>query len=115
AYYIRGKMASERFEIKKSNEWFFKALEIHKKLKPSMEMGKVYGYLANNAGITHNKVDFEFFLNQAESIYKLVNSTEGLVDVKMKRTTMYSGAFGSQPQYRKAVETYKELLLSIVP
>ncbi len=115
AYYIRGKMASEKFEIKESNKWFFKALEIHKKLKPSMAMGKVYGYLANNAGLTHNKVDFDFFLNQAERIYKLVNSTEGLVDVKMKRTIIYSGAFGSQMQDRKAVDTYKELLLSIVP
>jgi hypothetical protein len=42
AYYIRGKIASEQFDINRSNEWFFKALEIHKNLAISEDLGKVY-------------------------------------------------------------------------
>ena len=114
AYYIRGKMASERFEIKESNEWLFKALEIHRSLGPSTAYGKVYGYLANNAGITHNKVDFEFFLNQAESIYEQVGSREGLEDIKLKKATLYHGAFDSKPEYRKAIDSYKNTLSKVI-
>ena len=115
AYYIRGKMSSEKFEIKESNEWFFKALEIHKKLGPSFELGKVYGYLANNARITHNKSDFDYFLNLAEKVYQQVGSIEGMEDVRIKKTNILSGAFGYTPDYKKAVKTYQEMLSTVIP
>lgn len=115
AFYIRGKIASENFEIKESNDWFMKALEIHKNLAPSIDLGKVYGYLASNAILTGNKRDFGYFLEKAEKVYNDLNFKDGLRDVYSKKISLYTGQFGEKPNYHKAIALYKILLSQDTP
>lgn len=115
AYYIKGKIASEQFDINLSNEWFFKALEIHKNLETSMALGKIYGYLATNAGITGNLKDFEYFLNKAEKVYQQTNSKDGLRDIYSKKINLYMGQFGQKTNYKKAILMYKKVLPDETP
>jgi two-component system, sensor histidine kinase PdtaS len=115
AYYIRGKIASEQFDINRSNEWFFKALEIHKNLAISEDLGKVYGYLATNAGISSNKKDFEYFLNKAEKVYQQTNSKDGLRDVHGKKSNFFIGQFDQNTNYQKAIEMWKSLIPKMPP
>ena len=111
SYYIRGKIASEQFDINKSNNWFFKALEVSKKLPVNNLQGKIYGYLATNATFTGSFGDFEYFLNKAKEVYTKTNSKDGLRDVRGKQLALYTGQFNKKTDHKKAIE----LLLKELP
>lgn len=115
SYYIRGKIASENFDINASNTWFLRALKIEDSLKNNRKLGKIYAYMANNAVMVHNKKDFRYFISKAENFYLLAKDENGLRDIKAKKIGHLKGEFGDKQDYKKAISEYQKLIPSKSP
>lgn len=110
SYYIRGKIASENFDINTSNAWFARALKIEDSLKNNRKMGKIYAYMANNAVMVHNKKDFRYFISKAENSYLLAKDESGLRYIRAQKIGSLISEFSNKQDYKKAITKYQELI-----
>ncbi|RYU95536.1 histidine kinase dimerization/phosphoacceptor domain -containing protein [Emticicia agri] len=79
AYYLLGKAEYFRFNFKKSNEYFYKSLNIIEKKGDSYEYGRLYLRLSENDTRMGNYNDCLKHINRAMEIFEGIHSEKGLL------------------------------------